>query len=120
MADPKALQYILHTSGYNFPKAPDASHTIRMLTGDGVGSTQGKSDHEFDCTRVDQSLLGETHRRQRKVMAAAFSVPHLKAFLGQFQITTSKARHHRQKLRQAGRQANLISACTEVEGRNCH
>ena len=43
VADPKALQYILHTSGYNFPKAPDASHIIRMLTGDGLGSTQGKS-----------------------------------------------------------------------------
>lgn len=42
VADPKALQYILHTSGYNFPKAPDASHTIRMLTGDGVGCTKGK------------------------------------------------------------------------------
>ncbi|KAN0138914.1 cytochrome P450 [Lactarius tabidus] len=73
VADPKALQYILHTSGYNFPKAPDASHTIRMLTGDGVG-----------CTKED------IHRRQRKVMAGAFSVPHLKAFLTQFQITASK------------------------------
>jgi len=43
IADPKALQYILHTSNYNFPKSPDASHTIRMLTGDGVGCTKGKS-----------------------------------------------------------------------------
>lgn len=42
VADPKALQYILHTSGYNFPKSPDASHVIRMLTGDGVGCTHGK------------------------------------------------------------------------------
>ena len=42
----QSLQYILHSSGYNFPKAPDASHTIRMLTGDGVGSTKGKSRHE--------------------------------------------------------------------------
>lgn len=42
VADPKALQYILHTSGYNFPKSPDASHIIRMLTGDGIGCTQGK------------------------------------------------------------------------------
>ncbi|KAI9452156.1 cytochrome P450 [Russula earlei] len=71
VADPKALQYILHISGYNFPKSPDASHTIRMLTGDG--------------------LAGEIHRRQRKVMAAAFSVPHLKTFLTQFQRTAAKA-----------------------------
>lgn len=42
VADPKALQYILHTSGYNFPKSPDASHVIRMLTGDGVGCTHGE------------------------------------------------------------------------------
>ncbi len=42
VADPKALQYILQTSGYNFPKTPDASHTIRMLTGDGVGCTKGE------------------------------------------------------------------------------
>ncbi|KAH9071072.1 hypothetical protein EDB83DRAFT_2366347 [Lactarius deliciosus] len=29
VADPKALQYILHTSGYSLPKTSDASHTIR-------------------------------------------------------------------------------------------
>lgn len=55
VADPKALQYILHTSGYNFPKAPDASHIIRMLTGDGVGSTKGKSVmsmSQLDFTRI--------------------------------------------------------------------
>lgn len=42
VADPKAFQYILHTSGYNFPKTPDASHTIRMLIGDGIGCAKGK------------------------------------------------------------------------------
>ncbi|KAI0306241.1 cytochrome P450 [Multifurca ochricompacta] len=73
VADPKALQYILHASGHDFPKTPDVSHTIRMLIGDGIGCTEG-----------------EIHRRQRKVMAAAFSVPHLKAFLIQFQFTASK------------------------------
>ena len=55
VADPKALQYILHTSGYNFPKAPDASHVIRMLTGDGVGSANGKSVMSMsqrDLTRI--------------------------------------------------------------------
>ncbi len=41
---------------------------------------------------TDKPLTGEIHRRQRKVMAAAFSVPHLKAFLAQFQVTASKAR----------------------------
>lgn len=41
VADPQAFQYILLTSGYNFPKSPDASHFLRMLTGDGIGSTEG-------------------------------------------------------------------------------
>jgi cytochrome P450 len=93
VADPKALQYILHTSGYNFPKSPDASHIIRMLTGDGVGSTKGKSSQQHLVSPTfDKPLEGEIHRRQRKVMAGAFSVPHLKAFLTQFQVTASKAR----------------------------
>jgi hypothetical protein len=52
VADPKAIQYILHTSGYNFPKSPDASHNIRMLTGDSVGSTKGKSSHELDSPHI--------------------------------------------------------------------
>jgi hypothetical protein len=41
VADPQAFQYILLTSGYNFPKSPDASHSLRMLTGDGIGSAEG-------------------------------------------------------------------------------
>ncbi|KAI0263423.1 cytochrome P450 [Gloeopeniophorella convolvens] len=66
VADPKALRYILHTSGYNFPKTADSSHVIRMLTGgEGVGY--------------------EAHQRQRKILAAAFSTPHLKSYLAQFQ-----------------------------------
>jgi hypothetical protein len=40
----------------------------------------------------DKPLVGEIHRRQRKIMVGAFSVPNLKAFLSQFQITASKAR----------------------------
>jgi hypothetical protein len=53
VADPQALQYILHTSGYNFPKTPDATHTIRMLTGDGLGSKKGKHRiNELDRVRI--------------------------------------------------------------------
>ena len=40
----------------------------------------------------DKQLVGEIHQRQRKVMAGVFSVPQLKAFLPQFQVTASKAR----------------------------
>jgi hypothetical protein len=59
VADPKALQYILHTSGYNFPKAPDASHTIRMLTGDGVGCTRGKSFTSLITLISEEHLQGK-------------------------------------------------------------
>jgi cytochrome P450 len=51
--------------------------------------------------RSDKLLAGEIHRRQRKVMAAAFSVPHLKTFLAQFQVTASKVGEN---ARQTGRQ----------------
>jgi hypothetical protein len=46
-------------------------------------------------------------------MAAAFSVPHLKTFLSQFQVTASKVGEN---LRQTDIQADLTLACTEVEG----
>jgi hypothetical protein len=59
VADPKALQYILHTSGYNFPKTPDASHTIRMLTGDGVGCTKGKSLMNLITLILEERLQGK-------------------------------------------------------------
>lgn len=33
VADPKALQYILHSSGYNFPKRTDLLKITEMVTG---------------------------------------------------------------------------------------
>ena len=33
VADPKALQYILHSSGYNFPKRTDMLKVTEMVTG---------------------------------------------------------------------------------------
>ena len=67
-----------------------------------------------------RNLPGEIHRRQRKVMAAVFSIPHLKAFkfLTQFQITAPKASaqwHTRQFCH-----LTLGLARTEVERRNCN
>ncbi|KAL6305107.1 cytochrome P450 [Sparassis latifolia] len=64
ISDPKALQYIYHTSGYNFPKQPER-RTLSYLT----------SDHGL--TWAD----GERHRRQRKVMLPAFGTPESKALL---------------------------------------
>jgi hypothetical protein len=36
LADPKALQYVLHTSGYHYPKGRDVTRTIEMLVGRGL------------------------------------------------------------------------------------
>ncbi|TFY55001.1 hypothetical protein EVG20_g9479 [Dentipellis fragilis] len=68
LTDPKALQYILHTSGYRFPKRADAVETTRLILGQGLVWAHG-----------------ETHQRQRKIMNPAFTVPQLKSFLGVFQ-----------------------------------
>lgn len=67
ITDPKALQYIYHTSGYNFPKQPDR-RTVSWLMGD------------HGLTWAD----GETHRRQRKVMLPAFGMSESKALLPVF------------------------------------
>jgi hypothetical protein len=36
LADPKALQYILHTSGYHYPKGPEITQAVEMLVGRGL------------------------------------------------------------------------------------
>ena len=36
VADPKALQYILHSSGYNFPKRTDMLKVTAMVAGEGA------------------------------------------------------------------------------------
>ncbi|KAL9711697.1 hypothetical protein Ac2012v2_004769 [Leucoagaricus gongylophorus] len=67
ISDPKALQYILHTSGYNFLKWPERTEISRVLMGRGLLWADG-----------------ETHRRQRKVMLPGFGGPESKAFLAIF------------------------------------
>ncbi|KAA1474653.1 cytochrome P450 [Dentipellis sp. KUC8613] len=68
LTDPKALQYILHTSGYRFPKRADNVEMIRLFLGQGLVWAHG-----------------ETHQRQRKIMNPAFTAPQLRSFLGVFQ-----------------------------------
>ncbi|KAH8998345.1 cytochrome P450 [Lactarius hatsudake] len=73
VADPKALQYILHTSGYHFPKGKEVTQVIKLLLGQGVVWAHGT-----------------THQRQRKIMTPAFSAPQLRTFLPLFQDMASK------------------------------
>ncbi|KAI0297456.1 cytochrome P450 [Multifurca ochricompacta] len=73
VADPKALQYILHTSGYNFPKKIDLVKVTEMVTGKALSCAHGK-----------------VHERQRKILAPSFFASQLKVFLPIFQDVASK------------------------------
>ncbi|EKM52320.1 uncharacterized protein PHACADRAFT_260638 [Phanerochaete carnosa HHB-10118-sp] len=68
ICDPKALQYILHKSGYNFPKS--------VLTRIGSFNVAGRS--------ILWAPNGEVHSRHRKVMNPAFTAPQLRSFLPLF------------------------------------
>ncbi|VDC07323.1 unnamed protein product [Peniophora sp. CBMAI 1063] len=67
LADAKGLQYVLQTSGYRYPKAAAARGELRAFLGDGIIWVEG-----------------EQHRRHRKIMNPAFSVPQLKSFVPLF------------------------------------
>jgi len=73
LADPRGLQYVLHTSGYHFPKRVDARMVIKLLTGRGL-----------------TWVSGHAHQRQRKIMNPAFTAPQLRTFLPLFQHSASR------------------------------
>lgn len=64
VADPKALQYIVHTSGYAYPKWPERTEISRVLMGRGLLWADG-----------------DIHKRQRKVMLPGFGVPESKSYV---------------------------------------
>ncbi|EJF60674.1 cytochrome P450 [Dichomitus squalens] len=67
ISDPKALQYIYQTSGYNFPKQPERRILSRLVGDPGLTWAEG-----------------DVHKRQRKVMLPAFGSPESKALLPVF------------------------------------
>ncbi|KAI0293886.1 cytochrome P450 [Multifurca ochricompacta] len=73
LADPKALQYVLHTSGYHFPKGKEVTQNIKLIIGQGVVWAHGAD-----------------HQRQRKIMTPAFFAPQLRSFLPLFQNSAMK------------------------------
>ncbi|KAF8893943.1 cytochrome P450 [Infundibulicybe gibba] len=64
ISDPKALQYIFHTSGYGFLKWPERTEISRILMGRGLLWADG-----------------DIHKRQRKVMLPGFGAPESKSFV---------------------------------------
>ncbi|RDB23388.1 hypothetical protein Hypma_009433 [Hypsizygus marmoreus] len=73
LSDPKALQYIYQTSGYNFAKQPERLELTRIVTGRGIIWAEG-----------------DDHKRHRKVMLPGFSGPEAKAFTPLFSATAAK------------------------------
>ncbi|KIJ26121.1 hypothetical protein M422DRAFT_272863 [Sphaerobolus stellatus SS14] len=74
LADPKAIQYVLNTSGYNYPKPYATRVGIEMLLGRGLVWAEGTQ-----------------HARQRKIMNPAFSFAALRGFLPLFRQTSQRA-----------------------------
>lgn len=72
-ADPKALQHIFNTSGYNYPKPPETRISVALTTGKGLAWAEGQQ-----------------HARQRKIMNPAFSYGALRIFLPLFRHTVQK------------------------------
>ncbi|KIJ34439.1 hypothetical protein M422DRAFT_782890 [Sphaerobolus stellatus SS14] len=52
-SDPKAIQYIMNTSGYNFPKPADRRVTLEMATGRGPVWAEGTAREAVTKTRRD-------------------------------------------------------------------
>ena len=50
VVDPKALQYILHTSGYHFPKGIEATQSIKLVIGQGVVWAHGPQIFELPAS----------------------------------------------------------------------
>ncbi|KAK7439362.1 hypothetical protein VKT23_017586 [Stygiomarasmius scandens] len=73
IADPKALQHILHASSYHYPKTRDVRNATRRIFGRAIVWAEG-----------------ETHQRHRKALNPAFSASQLKTFLSLFQRSTSR------------------------------
>ncbi|KAK0445344.1 cytochrome P450 [Desarmillaria tabescens] len=72
VSDPKALQYIFHTSGYRFPKSRDAIRIADALFGQGL-----------------VTVGGNVHQRQRKILNGSFSASKLRQFLLIFKSSAS-------------------------------
>ncbi|KAK0210065.1 cytochrome P450 [Desarmillaria ectypa] len=73
VADPKALQYMFHSSGYRFPKTRDIHRISEALVGRGIATVEGF-----------------IHQRQRKILGPAFAATQLRRFLTVFQVSAMK------------------------------
>ncbi len=96
LADPKALQYVLHTSGYRFPKGREVNQGIKLMVGQGLAWAHGPWISVLPRFHCNHSFsLGRDHQRQRKIMTPAFHAPQLRTFLPLFLNVALKVGHPR-------------------------
>ncbi|KAG2147652.1 cytochrome P450 [Suillus clintonianus] len=72
-ADPRALQYVFHTSGYRYPKRTISNEITRLFTGKSILTTDA----------ID-------HQRHRKIMNPAFGASQLRTFLPVFRRSAAR------------------------------
>ncbi|GJJ15839.1 hypothetical protein Clacol_010117 [Clathrus columnatus] len=73
LTDPKALHYILNTTGYTYPKPQQSRATTRLIIGEGLVYAHG-----------------DQHAKQRKLMNPAFSFTAFPEFFESFRSNVSK------------------------------
>ncbi|EKM51868.1 uncharacterized protein PHACADRAFT_262256 [Phanerochaete carnosa HHB-10118-sp] len=74
ISDPKALQHVLHKSGYMYPKTTQSTTLAFNITG----------------RSIIWAPNGDIHSRHRKIMNPAFTAPQLRSFLPLFRRSSAK------------------------------
>ncbi|PBK86305.1 cytochrome P450 [Armillaria gallica] len=97
VADPKALQYIFHSSGYRFPKTRDILFIADAAMGQGLGT-------------VDGSI----HQRQRKILGPAFAASQLRLFLKVFQASALKLIEKTKEYVGEGKEVNVLQWTSKI------
>ncbi|KAK0432040.1 cytochrome P450 [Armillaria borealis] len=91
-SDPKAIQHILRSSGYRYPKTKDVAHLWEMMVGKGLLAT-----------------ADSTHQRQRKILNPAFSSSQLREYLSVFRATGVKiSGKFRELVSQGPKEINIL------------
>ncbi|PBK86225.1 cytochrome P450 [Armillaria gallica] len=97
VADPKALQYIFHSSGYRFPKTRDFRFIADAVVGQGL-------------VTVDGSI----HQRQRKILGPAFAASQLRLFLNVFQTSALKLIEKTNEYVGEGKEVNVLQWTSKI------
>ena len=86
VSDPKAIQYILQTSRYNFVKPYAARFALNSATGRGVNGAEGNqiAHLSFDGPENNSASIGPDHYRQRRILLPAFGASAARAQLPVF------------------------------------